>query len=111
MRLYRYCLCVFIVLSFSCIALAEDAEEWIPDANLRQAVRDQLELPVDIPLTQLEMKRLTGLEAHNSQITNLTGLEYATNLTWANLGGNEIHDVSVLSRLVNMRVLYIWGTP
>ena len=111
MRLYRYCLCVFIVLSFCYIASAEDAEEWIPDANLRQAVRDQLKLPVDIPLTQLEMKRLTGLEAYNRQITDLSGLEHATNLTWANLGGNEIHNVSVLSGLVNLRVLYIWGTP
>ena len=109
MRLYRYCLCVLILLPFCYIALAE--EDWMPDDNLRQAVRDQLELPVDIPLTQLEMKRLVGLEAHNRHITDLTGLEFATNLTWTNLGGNEIYDVSSLSGLVNLRVLYIWGTP
>ena len=106
MRFYRYCLYFIFVLSFLCIASAQD---WMPDANLRQVVRDQLELPVNIPLTQLEMKRLTGLEAYNRKITNLTGLEHATHLTWANLGGNEIHDVSVLSGLVNLRVLYIWG--
>ena len=87
------------------------AEEWMPDVNLRQAVRDQLDLPVDIPLTQLEMKHLTGLEAHNRQITDLTGLEHATHLTWANLGGNEIHDIRPLSGLVGLEILYIWGTP
>lgn len=83
----------------------------MPDANLRQAVRYQLELPVDIPLTQLEMNRLIGLAAQDRQITDLTGLEYATNLTWTNLGGNEIDDVNVLSGLVKLKVLYIWGTP
>ena len=83
----------------------------MPDVNLRQAVRDQLDLPVDIPLTQLEMKRLTGLEAHSRQITDLTGLEHATHLTWANLGGNEIHDIRPLSGLVRLEILYIWGTP
>lgn len=90
---------------------ADDSEEWMPDANLRQAVRDQLELPANIPLMPLEMKRLTGLAAHNRQITDLTGLEHAMQLTWANLGGNAINDVSALSGLVNLRVLYIWGTP
>ena len=109
-QVYRYCLYVFIVLCVSCITLAQEVH-WMPDANLRQAVREQLKLPVDIPLTQLEMKRLTGLEAYNRQITDLSGLEHATNLTWANLGGNEIHNVNVLSGLVNLRVLYIWGTP
>ena len=35
-------------------------EEWMPDPNLRQAVREALELPDDVLLTQLEMKRVTG---------------------------------------------------
>ena len=67
-----------ICLLFSAIYVYRGvAEEWMPDVNLRQAVRAQLDLPVDISLTQLEMKRLTGLEAQSRQITDLTGLEHA----------------------------------
>ncbi len=91
--------------------MASAEKDWMPDENLKQVVREQLELPTDIPLTQIEMKRLEGLAAHNRQITDLTGLEHATNLRWANLGGNKISDVSALLGLVNLRVLYIWRTP
>ena len=55
-------LCVLIVCS---VALAQ--EEWMPDPNLRQAVRETLELPDNVLLTQLEMKRLTELHAGNRQ--------------------------------------------
>ena len=47
-------LCVLVMCS-----VASAQEEWMPDPNLRQAVRAALELPDGVPLTQLEMKRLT----------------------------------------------------
>jgi len=67
--------------------------EWMPDPNLRQAVREALGLQGDVLLTQLEIKRLTELDAQDRQIANLTGLEHAINLTWLNLGANEIRDL------------------
>ena len=83
----------------------------IPDLNLERAVRRTLELPDEVPLTQLIMNQLTGLAARDSQITDLTGLEHATNLTWIGLGGNEIRDLHPLAGLIQLEFLSIWGTP
>ena len=46
----------------------------IPDPNLRQAVRETLNLPVGAHITQSDMRELTALNARDSQITDLTGL-------------------------------------
>ena len=91
------------------VGMAQEA--WMPDANLRQAVRETLELPDDVLLTQLEMKRLTGLNAADSRITDVTGLEHAVNLTWLSLGGNEIRDLRPLAGLNQLETLYIWVNP
>lgn len=83
----------------------------MPDPNLRQAVREALELPDGVLLTQLEMKRLTGLDAADSQITDVTGLEHATNVTWLEIGVNEIRDLSPLAGLIRLEALYIFVNP
>lgn len=83
----------------------------MPDVNLRQAVRDQLALPADKPLLKADMKRLTGLEGRKRGIADLTGLEYATHLQWTNLGGNEIQDLSPLSKLTGLGGLWIYVNP
>ena len=54
----------------------------IPDPNLAAAVRKALGLDPKAPIiTQRAMLRLTILDARESQIANLSGLEYATQLT------------------------------
>ena len=83
----------------------EGVAAWMPDPALRAAVRETLRMPDDVSLTQSDMKRLTELDAERSQITNLTGLEYATDLTRMSLGGNPISDVSPLAHLVQLRSL------
>ena len=88
---------------------AEGAEAWMPDPALRAVIREALEIPDDVPLTPLDMKRLTGLNAEDRQITSLIGLEYATNLTEALLGHNPISDVSSLANLAQLRVLNMAG--
>ena len=106
----RFCLCILIVFGIVCsVALAQ--EEWMPDPNLRQAVREALGLPDEIPLTQVGMLRLTGLDAENREIRDLMGLEHATNLTWIGLGVNEIRDLSPLARLVRLEALWIFVNP
>ena len=106
----KWWLCVFVVFGIAS-GVTSAQEEWMPDANLRQAVRESLELPDDVLLTQLEMKRLTGLDATDSQITDLTGLESAMNLTWIRLGVNEIRDLSPLAKLVHLEALWIFVNP
>ena len=77
----------------------------IPDPNLRQAVSEALNLPAGSPITQADMRELTALNAAARQITDLTGLEYATNLTELRLGGNPITGISPLAHLTQLSYL------
>ena len=92
------------------IALAQVVE--IPDPNLQQAVRETLNLPAGAPITQADMRQLTQLRVpRDSQIRDLDGLEYATNLTYLALGGNEITDLTPITGLMKLRFLSVWGSP
>ena len=83
----------------------------IPDPNLRQAVREALALPDEIPITQLEMLRLTGFAAEVAQVENITGLEYALNLKRLYLRGNPIADLTPLANLTQLELLHLIGVP
>ena len=83
----------------------------IPDPNLKQAIRDRLSLPKDIPLTQLQMQQLTQLSAPNSWIADLTGLEYATYLQVASFPRNLIQDISPLAGLIHLEILTLNSNP
>ncbi len=97
------------VSTSNALASPEDVETWMPDPNLRAAVREALEIREDDPLTQSDMERLTALDAEDRQITSLGGLEYAKHLTGALLEGNPISDVSPLAGLVQLRMLNMAG--
>ncbi len=86
-----------------------DSAIWMPDANLRNAVRAALHLNVNEPLTQQQLLNLTVLNAPRLGITDLTGLEYATNLRSLAVGGNQISDLTPLANLTGLRALYIGG--
>ncbi len=89
----------------------------IPDTNLRAVIADSLDKASDAPITQAEMATLTRLAAPNKNIRDLTGLEFATNLTALDLGGafvggewvnsNEISNLSPLSNLTSLERLYL----
>ena len=91
----------------------------IPDANLRAVIADKLGKASGAPISKAEMATLTRLEAPNSNISDLTGLEFATGLTYLYLGSelingryvnsNEISNLSPLSGLTNLTVLNLWN--
>ncbi len=82
----------------------------IPDPNLKQIIREALKLPDEIPLTQPEMQRLRTLDAGGDiGITDLTGLEYATNLQSLGLYHNPIVDISPLAHLTKLAGFNLWG--
>ena len=78
------------------------AETWMPDANLRAAIRSVLGLNAGDPLTQQNMAELTSLNADSKQIINLTGLEYATNLTRLIVPRNEIKGLTPIENLTTL---------
>ena len=81
----------------------------IADPNLERAIREELGLPVEVPITQLVMNQLTRLRASQRQISILTGLEHAVNLKMLSLWGNPISDISPISGLVQLQHLDFGG--
>ena len=71
----------------------------IPDTNLATAIREALNLAPGDPFTERNLLKLINLDAEDRQITDLTGLEHATQLQNLNLGGNQISDISPLTSL------------
>ena len=77
----------------------------MPDAKLAAAVRKALGLGSNAAISKQRIQGLTRLDARDSQITNLTGLEHATQLTYLLLYNNQISDVSPLRGLTQLRDL------
>ena len=123
---------VVSMLVYNASVYAEDAEEWMPDPALREVVREKLEIPADSPLTPAYVQlHLTGLQAINKGIVDLTGLEHATDLqvlglvrnnihdlsplsgltglVYLNLGNNQISDLRPLAALTHLEFLHLWG--
>ena len=120
--IYRYLL---IILGICFVGYGEcDAgahkkggEITIPDVNLRAVIEDSLNKARGEAITAAEMATLKRLEAPNSNIRDLTGIEYATELTVLNLGdvfvngnrinSNDITDLSPLAGLIKLTELHL----
>ncbi|MCA1031425.1 leucine-rich repeat domain-containing protein [Bacillus timonensis] len=73
----------------------------IPDANLKEAIRLQLRLS-DREILTSDMERLEYFGAAGMNITDLTGLEYAVNLSDLSLFDNQISDLTAIQHLTNL---------
>ncbi len=131
-RLFLFILVLFMGIN---IAYAQE-EQWMPDPNLRQAVRESLiqqgiGVPNNVPLTPVSITHLAGLHIRGMNITSLKGLEHAVNLQslvalnnqiedlrplanlkeihFLDLSGNQISDLSPLAGLVTLEVLRLGG--
>ncbi|MCY4553646.1 MAG: leucine-rich repeat domain-containing protein [Candidatus Poribacteria bacterium] len=97
------------MFGYNVVVFAEDAEEWMPDANLRQAVRETLELTADEPLTKDKILRLKHLNTKDGGITDITGLEFASKLRVLLLDNNSITDLRPLANLIDLERLSLVG--
>ena len=61
------------------------------------------------PITSTDMETLTSLYAPDSNIADLTGLEYATNLQRLWLHNNQITDIDALGGLESLQILNLSG--
>ncbi len=96
-------LCLLLI---SVVGYAQEAPEtWMPDPVLREAVREALELPAEVPLTKKHMQDLDIFIAEGRGISDLTGLEFAINLRETNLGDNSITDLRPLANLAHLEEL------
>ena len=90
------------------------SEVKLPDPNLRAAVENLLGKASGATITTADMMTLTHLHARNIDISDLTGLESATNLTYLSLNDNNISDISPLvanTGLGSRDHVHLWGNP
>ena len=76
----------------------------IPDTNLRVAIQQV----IGNQITTNTLLNLTTLEGYNLEISDLTGLEHATNLSVLSLWGNSISDVAPLAGLTQLTELDLY---
>ena len=100
----------FLIVLWLFATTTVHAQDWMPDPALREAVREKLGIPADSPLTRAYVQEhLTGLNAIDKGIIDLTGLEHATDLQVLILIGNKIRDLSPLSDLTGLYFLDLAG--
>ncbi len=104
---------IVTVLAVATGAPQEPESAWMPDAALRAVVREEMGLPTHIALEKSRMPQLIHVDGNNKGITDLTGLEFATNLRNLHVGGhkNQITDLRPLANLTSLAHLYIWRIP
>ena len=82
----------------------------IPDPNLRTAIAEALGKASDALITAEEMATLEHLRAWEMGISDLTGLEFATNLDSLLIGGSLMPDLSPIAGLTQLSHLRIPGS-
>ena len=108
---------VVFALDFPDVAISVDrqteripgASVYIPDVNLRAVITENLGKAPNAPITVEEMATLERIFPENKGISDLTGLEFATNLEWLKIQGNQISDISPLKGLTKLDLLDISG--
>ncbi|OQW72292.1 MAG: hypothetical protein BVN35_14270 [Proteobacteria bacterium ST_bin11] len=83
----------------------------IPDQALRKAINLALGRNAMDYLNRGELAQLTSLTAVNQGISNLIGLEWAVNLTTANLNNNNLINITPLDGLTQLASLDWIGNP
>ncbi len=83
----------------------------IADANLLAAIEEALGKSPGDPISRDDMKSLVALDARGRGIVELTGLEFATNLSTLDLGNNALSDIALLADLPRLTDLRLGGNP
>ena len=89
-------------------AVSADGSVIIPDVELRAAIEKALGKTSGATISPADMRTLTELDAREQDIQDITGIEFATNLTALYLNENEISDVSALIQLKELRTLWLY---
>ena len=98
---------LLLIATLGGITHAENEEDWMPDAHLAQAIREELKIPDEIPIHPGDMVGLHGLLLIERDIRSLKGLEYAMNLKFLVIDRSEVSDLTPLAGLENLESLSI----
>ena len=82
----------------------------IPDPNLHAVIAEALGKSPGMPITVEEMASLERIDVENKGIRDLTGLEFAKNLTRLKIGYNPLSDLSPLTSLIKLREIWLRET-
>jgi len=104
----RNALAFVLFLSLGSVLAAAETPVKIPDPVLKAAIEEELGTPDPTPTDMLglaELRCVQNWDMWSEGISDLTGLEYATNLRSLNLRLNQIGDLSALAGLTNLSSL------
>ena len=107
-RFYTLFLILLLIMIWMPHLVNAQEKDWIPDPNLRNAVRETQDVPENVPLTIRALQRMTGLVVFSSDISNLQGLEHAKNLQFLHLSDSKVSDLTPLKNLVSLKVLKLY---
>jgi Leucine-rich repeat (LRR) protein len=99
------------VLLFLCLFCGVSAYAEVvvfPDPGLDAAVREAIGKPAG-DITDTDLSGLISLDAGVRGISNLSGLEHCTMLSWLDLSTNQISDIRALSGLTSLTLLLLSG--
>ncbi len=77
-----------------------------PDTNFETLLREALKKPTGV-ITNIDLGTITEIDGEGRNISDVSGIEYCTNLEILNLLSNQIIDISALSGLTNLQELYL----
>ena len=80
---------------------------YIPDANLRAGIAKALGKATNATITIADMASLQDVNLPYMGISDLTGLEFATNISHLGFHGNNVSDLSPLAGLQNLDGLHM----
>ena len=80
---------------------------YIPDVNLRAGIAKALGKAPNAIITVGDMASLQDVDLSSMDISDLTGLEFATNISYLNFHGNSVSDLSPLAGLQNLVELHL----
>ncbi len=105
-KIWRLTLFLIIIIGITFNVKAGEIPDdvWFPDPNLETVIRIALDKPSGL-LTEADLLSITELNARESGIGDLSGLELLKNLRSLNLRGNSITDISPLISLTELRYL------
>ena len=81
----------------------------IPDVNLKAALNSALGQGAGSDINEGQMASIITLSLNNTNIADLTGLEYATGIQYFTMNGNQVTDFTAIKSMTALKQLRLSG--